>query len=52
MEFLEKFAECFELFHMPELQDNFTGTLFKYVQNGNNHLRIAVCKCIVQILAR
>ena len=36
---------------MPELQDNFTATLFKYLQNGNNHLRVAVCKCIVQILA-
>ena len=36
---------------MPELQDNFIATLFKYSQNGNNHLRNAVCKCIVTILA-
>mmetsp|Transcript_16653 Transcript_16653/g.22486 ORF Transcript_16653/g.22486 Transcript_16653/m.22486 type:complete len:250 (+) Transcript_16653:1841-2590(+) len=36
---------------MPELQDNFIATLFKYLQNGNNHLRNAVCKCIVTILA-
>jgi len=36
---------------MPELQDNFIGTLFKYLQNGNNHLRTAVCRCIVLILA-
>ena len=51
VEFLEKFAECFHLFHMPELQDNFVDTLFKYLQSGNNHLRTAVCKCLVRMIA-
>ena len=26
-------------------------TLFKYIQNGSHQLRVAVCKCIVMILA-
>ena len=51
VEFLVQFSSTFHLFHMPELQDNFVGTLFKYLQNGNNHLRTAVCKCLVLILA-
>jgi len=36
---------------MPELQDNFKETLFKYLQIGNTSLRASVCKCIVQMLA-
>jgi len=36
---------------VPELQDLFAPTLFKYLQNGNNHLRLKLCKCIVNILA-
>ena len=50
-EFLDSFSETFKHFHMPELQDNFIQTLFKYLKNGNNHLRAKVCKCIVTILA-
>lgn len=37
---------------MPELQDNYVQTLFRYVQSGNNHLRVAVSKALVSILAR
>ncbi len=36
---------------MPEYQDLFGPTIFKYLQNGNNHLREKVCKVIVNILA-
>ena len=50
-EFISKFSDCFQLFHLPELQDNYVGTLFKYLQSGNNHLRANVCKAIVKILA-
>ena len=39
------------MMHIPELQDNFVPTLFRYLQSGNNHLRAKVCKCLVQILA-
>lgn len=51
VEFLNKFADTFQLFHLPELQDNFVSTLFKYIQKGNNHLRSAVCRCLVLIIA-
>lgn len=50
-EFICKFADCFNLFHLPELQDNYVATMFKYLQNGNNHLRAKVCKAIVNLLA-
>lgn len=50
-EFIDKFADTFKLFHMPELQDNYVQTLFKYLHNGNIQLRAKVCKAIVQILA-
>ena len=50
-EVFEQFCQTFKLFHMPELQDNYTATLFKYLQNGNNFLRTKVCQCIVMILA-
>ena len=36
---------------MPELHDNLVQTLFKYLMNGNNHLRAKVCKCLVIIMA-
>lgn len=50
-DFLDQISETFKLFHMPELQDNYERTLFSYLQNGNNHLRAKVCKCIVMMLA-
>ena len=50
-EFIDKFADTLKLFHMPELQDNYVQTLFKYLQSGNIQLRAKVCKAIVQILA-
>lgn len=49
--FLDQFSTTFKLFHLPELQDLFVHTLFKYLHNGNNHLREKVCMCIVSILA-
>ena len=51
VDFLNNFADTFSLFHVPELQDNFVNTLFKYIQKGNSHLRAAVCKCLVVIIA-
>ena len=50
-DFIDKFADTFKFFHMPELQDNYVHTLFKYLQSGNIQLRAKVCKAIVQILA-
>lgn len=50
-DFLDQFSDTFKLFHMPELQDSFVPTLFKYLQNGNNQLRVKICKCLVMILA-
>ena len=50
-DFLDSFSLTIKLFHMPELQDLFVQTLFKYLHNGNNHLRQKVCKCIVSMLA-
>ena len=49
--FLDAFADTFHLFHMPELHDNLVQTLFRYLMNGNNHLRQKVCKCLVLIMA-
>ena len=36
---------------MPELQDSYVQTLFKYLHSGNNHLRQKVCKAIANIVA-
>ena len=49
-QFLENFSKHIHLFHVPEVHDIFVPILFNLIQNGNNTLRLAVAKCIVQIL--
>lgn len=48
--FLEQFANLINLFHLPEVHDQFAPILFNLIQNGNSTLREAVSKCIVEIL--
>jgi len=48
--FLNNFAECLHLFHVPEVHDALVQTLLRHIHGGNTALRQASCKCLVNIL--
>ena len=50
VKFLTNISKSIHLFHVPELTDAFTPSIFEYIKHGNTEVRSAAGKCLVTLV--